>query len=189
MEFKEPVVLKNIINGAALIKFQALCDITRQKVSFVAEEDKQFRRFGIHSPKAFLELHRTSMLELAERIFGEALKPSYTFLSLYTKGEGICPYHVDRPQCYRTIDVCLSQNEPWPLYVNSKVPKFEDEAEYYKKMDEIKAAGTSFLLEPGDALLYSGTDHPHWREKIQDGNFCNLVFFHFVRSDFDGPLI
>lgn len=96
---------------------------------------------------------------------GRPIKKSYCFLSLYREG-GVCPRHTDRPQCKYTIDVCVSQNEPWTIYVDD----------------------LPYSLRENDALLYSGTDSPHYRQRMKDGNHCFLVFFHFVDQDFEGPL-
>ena len=43
------------------------------------------------------------------------------------------------------------------------------------------------LLEENDAVLYSGTHSWHYRSERLQGT-ADLVFFHFVPEDFDGPL-
>ena len=65
------------------------------------------------------------------------------------------------------IDLNANQKEPWAINVD----------------------GEDYFLNPGDALLYSGTDHWHYREKIQENNFCDLAFFHFVPINFEGELL
>jgi hypothetical protein len=42
----------------------------------------------------------------------------------------------------------------------------------------------SFLLRPGDALLFKGIELTHWREKNTFGP-CSQVFLHYV--DQNGP--
>ena len=58
------------------------------------------------------------------------------------------------------------QREPWGLFVD----------------------GREYLLEENDALFYSGTGSIHYRERIAPGNFCMLLFFHFVDEGFEGEL-
>ena len=131
-----------------------------------APMETKFNRWCWHNLPVLMRMHHTPwMRKIADETFGEPVKPSYVFLSMYGEG-GICPLHTDRPQCKYTIDLCISQGKPWPIYVDDQ----------------------PYLLEENEALAYSGTDQPHYRETIQLGNFCNLAFFHFVPCAFDGTL-
>ena len=38
------------------------------------------------------------------------------------------------------------------------------------------------LLEEGDAVLYKGTEVPHWREEFQ-GDWHSQIFLHYVKAD------
>lgn len=128
--------------------------------------DNKFNRWFWHNLPLLRRLHYSAALaSIAEKVFPEPVKPSYVFLSMYGDG-GICPLHTDRPQCKYTIDLCISQKEPWPIYVNDQ----------------------PYILEPNQALAYSGTDHPHYRNEIDKGNFCNLAFFHYVPVSFEGNI-
>jgi hypothetical protein len=126
--------------------------------------DSVFKRHWVHNDPFHVALHEV-LVPLAGELAGTQVKKSYAGAAMYGEG-GICPPHVDRPQCQYTIDLCVSQREPWGLFV--------DDVEY--------------LLEPNQALFFSGTDSPHHRKQIQPGNHCNLVFFHFVNEDFEGSL-
>ncbi len=53
----------------------------------------------------------------------------------------------------------------------------------FSEMEDLKREGTAYLMQPGDAIYYSGTGHAHWRETIQPGNFFDLVFFHFATEE------
>lgn len=129
------------------------------------EVDTLFNRWGKHNDPFFIALHIMITDRVSEWL-GVKVKPSYNYTSMYFPGEGICPVHTDRPQCEYTLDLCVNQNEQWPINI----------------------AGVDYLLGEGDAMLYSGTNHVHYRNKIQLGNYCDLVFFHFVPVDFNGPL-
>jgi hypothetical protein len=131
----------------------------------VESEYGEFNRRYRHNNPLFKEMH----YEIADKVsllLGTKVKPSYVFCSMYHPSIGICPPHVDRPQCKYTLDVCINQKEPWAINI----------------------AGVDYYLEESEAMLYSGTDHWHYRDKIQEGNYCDLVFFHFVHHDFTGPL-
>lgn len=145
-------------------------DIHRQIVEFVksgaflVENDPQnFRRTGAHNVPFFVAIHK-QLGEIASEIFGEKVKPSYVYLSLYND-KGVCPFHTDRPQCKYTIDYCIDQDKEWPIWVDDK----------------------SYILQPNDALCYSGTDSPHFRQGIT-GTYAWLAFFHFVPEGFVGNL-
>jgi hypothetical protein len=126
--------------------------------------DLVFNRHYIHNPEILVWLHET-LVPLASKTFGQKVKASYVFLSLYGD-KGICPKHTDRPQCKFTIDLCIAQKKPWDIFVEEK----------------------AYTLKEGEALCFSGTDQEHWREPIQKGNFCDLAFFHFVPVGFKGGL-
>lgn len=133
------------------------------------EWDATFRRWAANATRLEMAVPgaiHEALVDVATSVFGEAVKPSYSFLSLYGD-QGICPLHVDRPQCKWTLDYCVEQTYPWPIYVEE----------------------SPYLLGPNEALAYSGTDQPHYRDQIEPGNTCNLIFFHFVPVDFDGPLL
>ncbi len=123
----------------------------------VREDRELFFRKGAHNPPFFTNIH-LMLVDRAGTIFGNAVKPSYVFVSMYDDERSVCPVHIDNADCRFTIDVCLNQKSVWPLFINDQ----------------------PYELNPGDAVCYSGTHQPHYREKIQPGNFCDLVFFHFV---------
>ena len=131
----------------------------------VMQDLEVFKRLEQHSNPFFGVLHEMITPRVSE-LLGVQVKPSYNFTSMYYTGEGICPPHKDRDPCKFTVDLCVNQNENWGIIVE----------------------GEEFMLDEGDVLLYSGTDHLHKREKIQPTNYCDLVFFHFVPVDYEGQL-
>ena len=126
--------------------------------------DSRCNRQAVHNDPFHVAVHER-LVPLASELAGAVVKKSYAFAAMYGD-RGICPRHVDRPQCKYAINLCVAQREPWGLFV--------DDVEY--------------RLHPNQALFYSGTRSPHHRERIQPGNFCNLVFFFFVDEDFEGSL-
>jgi hypothetical protein len=142
---------------------QKIVEFVKSEAFLIEQDPIQFRRRGSHNVPFFVHLHQ-QLKDAASEIFGEPVKPSYVYLSLYNEN-GVCPFHTDRPQCKYTIDYCIDQDVEWPIWVDDK----------------------PYILQPNDALCYSGTDSPHWREMIK-GKYCWLAFFHFVPEAFTGKL-
>jgi hypothetical protein len=161
----KPVIIKNFFS-------EDLMNLIRMQLIFfkdgtlpVEVDNFEFFRMGVHNPDLLKALH-ILMVDRAAEIFGEKVKKSYVYLSMYNDERSICPPHTDRPQCKFTVDLCIDQKVPWGIFVD----------------------GEEYFLNPGDALCYSGTDSPHYRNKIEKGNFCDLAFFHFVQEEFNGGL-
>lgn len=163
----DPILIKNFYSHDLVELAQKQLDAI--KTTQLSETDNaEFNRFYYHDHPFFVALHELQQKRV-QKILNRELRRSYCFASMYFAGTGKCPKHTDRPQCKYTVDVCFNQKEPWPFFVES--PQLH-----------------KFSMEPGDAIILSGTEHPHWREPIQSGNFCDLVFFHYVDPDFTGSL-
>ena len=148
--------------------------------------DHNFHRKYIHNDVFFKSLHSGIFLDKFRQETGLKIKPSYCLLSSYEKDLGICPPHRDRPQCYITLNLCLNQAKVWPLFVaKNSFPSHRSVATLHKHELEEKV---EILLNPGDGVAYSGIDYLHWREKISNDNFCDMLHLHFVPEDFQGDL-
>jgi hypothetical protein len=108
-------------------------------------------------------------------IVGEAVKPSYVYLASYLGGAEL-KKHTDREQCEFSVTLCLDFSpEPevatsWPIRLDTP----EGTIKVYQAL--------------GDALVYRGTNVPHYREVLGDGNMSTSIFFHYVPESFTGPL-
>jgi hypothetical protein len=164
----------------------------------VGVDDKEFVRTYAHNVPFFKRIHE-QLVPTACKIFGEELKPSYSFLSMY-QDNGICPLHIDRPQCRYTIDYLIRQTQidPWPIRIGNQMTDEErkvlDESGsgHPDTEDAINARiasekWTQVELNPNDAVCYSGTHSWHYRPERLRGT-ADLVFFHFVPVEFDGEL-
>ena len=160
-------------------------------------DDDEFIRRYRHNDSFFVAIHH-QLSGFASDLFGEKLKPSYVYLSMYENG-GTCPLHIDREQCYRTIDYLIRQDDPdpWPIHIGA-VHTNEDIAAINKAGNgHPKGAAIAeriwaetwetALIRPNDAVCYSGTHQWHYRSEKLKGT-ADLVFFHFVPEDFDGQL-
>lgn len=108
-------------------------------------------------------------------VAGEALKPSYVYLASYLSGADL-KKHTDREQCEFSVTLCLDFSPepvlatPWPIRLDTP-------------------AGTVTVYQAlGDGLAYRGTQLPHYRDKLGQGQTSTSVFFHYVGADFSGSL-
>lgn len=195
-----------LISGPAVVRelfdadtHKAICDFLDERVPLmsVGVDEGEFVRTYAHNVPFFVGIHR-QLTEFASNLFGEAVKPSYVFLSMY-QDNGACPLHIDRPQCRYTIDYLIRQTqaEPWPICIGDHMTdeqrQAHDEAgDGHPTGDNIQARieqenWHTALLNPNDAVCYSGTHSWHYRPERLRGT-ADLVFFHFVPVAFDGPL-
>jgi hypothetical protein len=151
-------------------------------------ELKSFGRFVVHDWPEFSALQH----ELTRRVSdlaGEELEPNYNFLSLYTR-MGACEPHLDSPMAKWTLDICIDQSEPWPIHFSQIVPWPEqrprlpdDWREAICENDGLRFS--SAAMEPGDAILFSGSSQWHYRDLMPAGGarrHCDLLFLHYIPS-------
>lgn len=147
-------------------------------------EAKNFQRFVVHDHPFFTELQK-QIIPLVSAAAGEPLEIAYNFLSLYS-ATGVCPVHMDSPQSKWTLDICLDRSVAWPIYFSR--PQAWSEIEAQNWSDEnwaelIKRSPTagfkSYILEPGQAILFSGASQWHYRDpmpKAEGRASCDLLF-------------
>jgi len=108
-------------------------------------------------------------------IAGEPLKPSYVYLASYLSGAEL-QKHTDREQCEFSVTLCLDfspepvRETPWPIRLDTP----GGQVTVYQAL--------------GDGLAYRGTQLPHYRDALPDGQTSTSIFFHYVRANFSGSL-
>jgi hypothetical protein len=104
-----------------------------------------------------------------ERISGLSLYPTYSYLRVYKHGN-VLAKHRDRASCEISISLALGYKADacWPLWI------------------EGPGGVSTVQMEPGDGLLYRGTECFHWREAFS-GDHAALIFLHYV--DQNGPSV
>jgi hypothetical protein len=149
-------------------------------------EARTFGRFVVHDYPFFTELQQRTVPLVSEMV-GESVELSYNFLSLYT-ARGVCPPHLDAPQAKWTLDLCVNQSAPWPIHF-SQVQPWPDAETWPEEgwEDKIKQSPslvfTPYALQPGQAVIFSGSSQWHYREAMPAASgrqFCDLLFFHFI---------
>lgn len=115
--------------------------------------------------KEFLEILCEKTMDVSALV-GEMVLPTYCYGRVYRNNSFLIK-HKDRPACEISLTVHLWGDTNWPFCVKNFNGK------------EIK-----IVLEPGDAVLYSGSKIEHWREPYSGNNYGQL-FLHYVKSN--GP--
>ena len=165
---------------------------TLKPTDFEFHEAQQFKRFVVHDHPYFTELQQ-QLLPLVSEAAGEPVEPNYNFLSLYS-AMGVCPVHMDSPEAKWTLDVCLNQSEPWPIYFSQIQPwpeiDLDSESSAWLAGDweqSIKHSPSANFeahsMEPGQAILFSGSSQWHYRDAmpaLSTKSSCDLLFLHFI---------
>lgn len=191
------IVVRDMFDPEVHIAMKTFIDENIKSLPLV-DDREMFNRHYAHNVPFFVDIHR-QLAGYASELFGEELIPSYSFLSMYNDA-GICPLHLDRPQCYRTIDYLISQEveHDWPIRIGRYMSDDEVHELHHENMSFVKdleqaseimekESWTEVVLSPNDAVCYSGTNSWHYRPRPSVGR-VDLVFFHFVKDGFQGAL-
>jgi hypothetical protein len=151
-----------------------------------SHEAEQFGRMIVHDLPKFVALQQ-QLEQLIGEIVGEPVESSYNFLSLYSRF-GVCEPHMDSPIAKWTFDLCIEQSRVWSLFLSQVVDwpeTFAATSDNWQRdiVDDPRLTFTEFNLEPGDAVVFSGSSQWHYREPLplpRPNDFCNLLFFHFL---------
>lgn len=104
-----------------------------------------------------------------------SVKPTYVYLASYLSGAELRK-HTDRAQCEFSVTCCLdfspepALETPWPI-----------------RLETADGAVTVYQAL-GDGLAYRGTQVPHSRDTLGEGQTSTSIFFHYVPADFAGSL-
>ena len=175
-----PVKLDDVLDPQEFADTVALAnEIPRAKLE--THELGAFGRHVVHDHPAFTQL-QARLQPRVEAVLGRPLVAGYNFLSLYN-GAGKCDPHLDEPFSMFTLDLCLEQNVDWPIWFSRIIDWSQAEdllaippAQLSQRAD---LAFAPHLLQPNQALLFSGSAQWHYRDAIPAGGFCNLLFLHY----------
>ena len=157
------IVIRNFISEKKAIKlsneFREFCD---KNEDLVPPDPQVPTSPAAHNYSAFVELLSTKTSNVS-KLIGERVLPSYCYARVYTE-KSVLERHTDRSSCEISITVHLDSDDEWEFCIEDKTGKVN-----------------KVILNRGDAILYSGQDVPHWREKYE-GSFYSQVFLHYVKS-------
>lgn len=169
---------------------------TLKPTDFELHEVQQFKRFVVHDHPWLTELQQ-QLTDFVSTAAGEPVDANYNFLSLYSS-LGVCPVHMDSPEAKWTLDLCLNQTEPWPIYFSDVQPWPEldphatPDAEtpmwlgddWERAIKRSPSMGfEAHVMEPGQAIMFSGSSQWHYRDAMparSTRSSCDLLFFHFI---------
>ncbi len=137
-------------------------------------DDQSSRRYVAHNEKVARFFHH-QILKAISAVAGEVIKPSYVYLASYLGGAEL-KKHTDRQQCEFSVTLCLDFS-----------PEPELETSWPIRLDTPEGTVTVYQAL-GDGLAYRGTSVPHYRDILGAGHTSTSIFFHYVPSDFPGPL-
>jgi hypothetical protein len=132
------------------------------------------RRYVAYNEPVARFFHQAIASKLSA-VAGLELKPSYVYMASYLSGAEL-KKHVDREQCEYSVTLCLDFSPepeletPWPIELDTA----KGSVKVYQAL--------------GDALAYRGTQLPHYRGVLDEGQTSTSIFFHYVAADFAGPL-
>ena len=114
---------------------------------------------GVHAVYAdlLMEVLLEKYLPKVEEITGKELFPTYSYYRVYEKGNMLL-VHRDRPPCEFSVDICIGFDKPWTLSLQPE----------------------DVNLNPGDAVIYRGTEIPHWRDESFEGSYYIIGLLHYV---------
>ena len=170
MDTEGYVVLRNILCTQTLDLLKIQTKMVENIECFKINEnpqnfpfgDKQcknsFAKYGILCYESLLLL----LKPLMEKHIGKELCPTYSYTRIYYKNSKL-DKHKDRSSCEYSATICITiDNEPWDIYL--------------KKYDSTEIC---LSLNPGDLIIYKGTELEHWREKY-NGKEQIQVFLHYI---------
>ena len=137
---------------------------------------RQSNRYKAHNEPMSRFLYY-EVLPLIEKITNKSLKPTYTYLSAYVKGADLPP-HTDRAECEYTGSFVIDKphNFNWNIYVHKPQQPEKHKGKYDEKppFDECEPVD----CDAGGLMLFQGTDHIHFREKLE-ADYYNVLLLHY----------
>lgn len=189
-----PVVIKNILNNNSLTQHVDNTENRKTGENLLIKNiqqyvhksiDKNLFTFRDHQSKRYISrddiltrIIHYELLPLIEHVTRQKLRPSYTYLSAYIEDAVLGP-HTDNPDCVYTVSFVVYKS-PDNLYY----PVFVDKTKQQEKYKGIypytpdKNTCVEIDCDVGDAMIFSGIDHIHFREKL-NGRYYTLLL-HYV---------
>ena len=157
-----------------LLKRNILHKMVEKK--YISPFNKDFGHFGdsqsqAHTFCAYGDPAGDTLLTLVQPLIEQEVSckviPNYSYTRVYEKGDEL-KRHVDRTACEISGTLFLG-GDSWPFYVDPT--------------GKTKQKGVKMDMEPGDMLIYSGSELEHWRNKFT-GKHCVQIFIHYNYSGY-----
>jgi len=159
----DPELLKYVATQIKMIE-KLLCLQNNVKPEDYAFADSQtptsFTYYSALTTETLLE----TMTKKIEKIVNKSLFPSYSYLRIYYKDSTLAK-HKDRSSCEYSATICITIDaEPWDIWFETK-----------------ECVEKQIFLQPGDMIVYKGTELVHWRNKYEHNEQIQ-VFLHYVNA-------
>jgi predicted 2-oxoglutarate/Fe(II)-dependent dioxygenase YbiX len=133
------------------------------------------------------EVFDSLLLELLphiENASGLKLHPTYAYARWYQPGEKL-KIHTDRAACEISVTLTLDfEGDSWPIYVGKPSQEETEYAREDKNGHLVYAKDVGKIeTQPGDGVLYKGTEMYHWRDEYTQGKWQAQVFLHYVDAN------
>lgn len=114
---------------------------------------------------------------IMSELTGAELLPSYNHFRIYHEGD-VCRVHSDRPSCEHSVTLSLvySEGKAWPIEMGSERVSGEDG--YTEDWGD--EPHQSVALQPGDAIIYRGTELRHGRTQPNPNKWSAHLFLFWV---------
>ena len=150
-----PEIIDNFLDK---ILFSNALDNYKKAEDLVFDESR--KRYLANDSLAQLIL--INSINIARKTFkSDTLLPTYALYSKYIGPGAILEKHKDDNACTYTLDLCLRQTRPWPIWVDDK----------------------EYTLEENQALAYYGNDQEHWRNPMVWEGSVEMIFLHYAEPD------
>lgn len=163
-------VVRDLINPLQIGALRNYYDALAQE-GYLTPSDGQVAWRDVAHNEPLAQFFHQSIANLLNRFMTEKVKPSYCYLARYLPG-AVLHKHKDREQCAWNMSLVFDstpsaeRDDAWPIYV------------------EVDGQVREIRLGVGEALLYRGTQIPHWREALPAGHSATICFYHFVPNSF-----
>lgn len=151
-------VIKNFIDSSKAIELAKQFEDYCERNAIDGDEQVKTSK-AVYNYIPFVELLTHKVPEISQ-ILGESVLPTYCYARVYNHGS-VLENHTDRPSCEISLTVHLHGDKEWPIYLGNGDRHYVN-------------------LEPGDAIIYLGTEINHGREEYSGNNYTQC-FLHYVR--------
>ena len=159
----DPELLKYVATQIKMIE-KLLCLQNNVKPTDYAFSDPDIKTAFTYYSALTTETLLETMNEQMEKIVNKSLFPSYSYLRIYYKDSTLAK-HTDRPSCEYSATICITiDTEPWDIWFETK-----------------EGIEKQIFLQPGDMIVYKGTELVHWRNKYEHNEQIQ-VFLHYVNA-------
>jgi len=160
------VYVKDFIDESTIATLSKYLEYRVAQQNYLTDEYTKISIYGDPLLEVILENSLASM----EYITGKELYPTYSFGRVYLTQEDL-PKHTDRESCEYTATINVAcVGKKWPISLKNKSKK-----------------EVSFVLNPGDAVIYKGIEVEHWRDGAKGDQDHILVQFMLHYVDKNGP--